>query len=131
MWVCSSNEKQSFVTIFDANNPNNILECFPVCSAHLLCIASVAGISYNNFFLIVEYLGVHESEIRDDEEFRSQLTCDGGYLNGIPSDIGDLTSFGSVSYVEMKRIDSEEENESLTFAGIDVKASSTRTRDCK
>lgn len=43
IWVCSSNEKRSFATILDANNPNNILECFVVCSSHLLCVASVSG----------------------------------------------------------------------------------------
>lgn len=43
IWVCSSNERRSFATILDANNPNNILECFVVCSSHLLCVASVSG----------------------------------------------------------------------------------------
>jgi hypothetical protein len=43
VWVGSSNEKRSYVTIFDANNSNCILECFPVLSSHLLCISSVAG----------------------------------------------------------------------------------------
>lgn len=42
IWVGSSNEKRSYVTIFDANNSNCILECFPVLSSHLLCISSVA-----------------------------------------------------------------------------------------
>ena len=45
IWVGSSNERSSFVTILDANNPNVVLDSFAVCSAHLLCIAAVAGIS--------------------------------------------------------------------------------------
>jgi hypothetical protein len=53
VWVCSSNERRSFVTILDANCPNAILSSFPVCSSHLLCIGSVAGIMFYTFVLMI------------------------------------------------------------------------------
>ncbi|KAH7731433.1 JNK-associated leucine-zipper protein [Aphelenchoides avenae] len=45
VWICSSNERSSYVTVLDANNPNHVLECFPVCDAHLLCITSAPGMN--------------------------------------------------------------------------------------
>lgn len=79
-------------------------------------------------FLI--FLGVHESEIRADEEFRSKLTCDGGYLSDVPADIGNLTSFGAVNYVEMKQLNSADGNEISTFGALNAKSSPIRNRDC-
>ncbi|KAI1721178.1 JNK-interacting protein leucine zipper II domain-containing protein [Ditylenchus destructor] len=114
IWVCSSNERRSFVTILDANNPNNILECFAVCSSHLLCIASVAG--------------VLDSEIRPDEDFRSKLPSDSGYLKDVPSDIGDVESLGAVTYVELRKM--ETEDGIPTYCAAESKPPSPkRTRD--
>ncbi|KAI1729398.1 JNKSAPK-associated protein-1 domain-containing protein [Ditylenchus destructor] len=114
IWVCSSNERRSFVTILDANNPNNILECFAVCSSHLLCIASVAG--------------VLDSEIRPDEDFRSKLPCDSGYLKDVPSDIGDVESLGAVTYVELRKM--EADDGVPTYCAAESKPPSPkRTRD--
>ena len=44
VWICTSTHSISKVTVIDANNPADVLECFHVCSSHLLCIASVPGI---------------------------------------------------------------------------------------
>jgi hypothetical protein len=88
-----------------------------VCSSHLLCIASVAG--------------VHESEIRADEDFRSKLTCDAGYLKDPPIDIGDFETFGAVYYVQLRRLDSEEEDVPTYLAVEEKKSSPKRTRDCE
>ena len=43
VWICTSTHSISKVTVIDANNPADVLECFHVCSSHLLCIASVPG----------------------------------------------------------------------------------------
>ncbi|XP_011305142.1 JNK-interacting protein 3 isoform X3 [Fopius arisanus] len=43
VWICTSTQKMSKVTVIDANNPADILEVFNVCQSHLLCIASVPG----------------------------------------------------------------------------------------
>lgn len=138
IWVCSSNEKRSYATILDANNPNNILESFIVCSSHLLCVASVSGyllLLFLKFFLFNFikkknlFLGVHKSEIRLDEEFRSKLICDGGYLENIPNCIDNVETFGSVNYVELMEIECDDKIP--TYSSIDEKQSIKRSRDCK
>lgn len=43
LWVCSSNQGQSCATILDSSNPNSVIDAFPVCSAHILCVTSVPG----------------------------------------------------------------------------------------
>nr|XP_018897874.1 PREDICTED: C-Jun-amino-terminal kinase-interacting protein 3-like isoform X2 [Bemisia tabaci] len=45
VWICTSTHSISKVTIFDANNPAEILESFNVCPSHLLCSASIPGAS--------------------------------------------------------------------------------------
>lgn len=96
----------------------------------IYCVLPPLPVFFFNRILFTNFSGVHESEIRTDEEFRSKLTCDGGYLNDVPSDIGNLTSFGAVSYVEMKRLNSNEDDVP-TFGALEAKASPTRNRDCK
>ncbi|GAB1604627.1 C-Jun-amino-terminal kinase-interacting protein 4-like [Argonauta hians] len=43
VWICTSTQSSSRVTVIDANNPGDILETFKVTSSHILCIASVPG----------------------------------------------------------------------------------------
>lgn len=43
VWICTSNHTVSTVTVIDAKNPAEILDSFPVCQTHLLCICSVIG----------------------------------------------------------------------------------------
>lgn len=47
VWVCSSNQGRSHVAIVDSNNPNSVIEAFPVCSSHLLCVSSIPGSRFN------------------------------------------------------------------------------------
>ena len=42
-WICTSQHNTSRVNVVDANNPGDILDCFRVSSAHILCIASIPG----------------------------------------------------------------------------------------
>ena len=51
VWICTSTHSISKVTVIDANNPADVLESFHVCSSHLLCIASVPGNIFIDFFL--------------------------------------------------------------------------------
>lgn len=53
LWVCSSNQGDSHVAILDANNPNSVVDVFPACSAHLLCVSSIPG-----WFLILKFQGL-------------------------------------------------------------------------
>uniref|UniRef100_A0A915E2I6 RH2 domain-containing protein n=1 Tax=Ditylenchus dipsaci TaxID=166011 RepID=A0A915E2I6_9BILA len=96
------------------NESSSLIWCFVACSSHLLCIASVAG--------------VHESEVRVDEDFRSKLTCDGGYLKEVPIDIGDCDSFGAVYYVQLRKMDVTEDVP--TYCAVEEhKPSPKRNRD--
>ncbi|KAG7203528.1 hypothetical protein KM043_013579 [Ampulex compressa] len=49
VWICTSTQKISKVTVVDANNPADILEVFNVCPAHLLCIASIPGAKESDY----------------------------------------------------------------------------------
>lgn len=49
VWICTSTQKMSKVTVIDANNPAEILEVFNVCQSHLLCIASVPGATESDY----------------------------------------------------------------------------------
>lgn len=51
LWVCSSAHGQSQVSVIDANNPSEVLESFPVSASHLLCAASVPGVSKDDYTL--------------------------------------------------------------------------------
>lgn len=119
VWVCSSNEKRSYVTILDANNANCILECFSVCASHLLCISSVPGMSSTEVHLRP---GVRETSANAVENF----VCDGGYLDDLPSDVGATETFGQVHCVQCKPA----EGESAVSPGADT-SSPKRARDCR
>ena len=43
VWICTSQHNTSRVNVIDANSPGDILDCFRVSSAHILCIASIPG----------------------------------------------------------------------------------------
>lgn len=59
VWICTSTQKMSKVTVIDANNPAGILEVFNVCQGHLLCIASVPGAKESDYIQ-----GVNEEPVR-------------------------------------------------------------------
>lgn len=49
VWIGSSTHSCSKVTVVDANYPQNILDCFIVCTSHLLCITPVPGTSKRDY----------------------------------------------------------------------------------
>lgn len=59
VWICTSTQKMSKVTVIDANNPADILEVFNVCQGHLLCIASVPGAKES------DYVQSNENSVRN------------------------------------------------------------------
>jgi len=73
-------------------------------------------------------LGVHESEIRIDEDHRSTLTCDGGYLRDVPADIGDHSEFGAVSFIKLKQMGGDDT--APTYVPVEDRPSPKRSRDC-
>lgn len=52
VWICTSTHSASTVTVIDANNPAAILDSFPVCQTHLLCICSVMGALEKDYLLL-------------------------------------------------------------------------------
>ncbi|GAB0096283.1 JNK-interacting protein 3 [Sergentomyia squamirostris] len=43
VWICTSTHTASTVTVIDANDAGVVLDSFPVCQNHLLCICTVMG----------------------------------------------------------------------------------------
>ncbi|XP_070554450.1 LOW QUALITY PROTEIN: C-Jun-amino-terminal kinase-interacting protein 4-like [Ptychodera flava] len=48
-WICTSTHSTSKVTVIDANQPQNVLDSFPACNSHVLCIASVPGATESDY----------------------------------------------------------------------------------
>lgn len=52
VWICTSTHSASTVTVIDAKNPAVVLDSFPVCQTHLLCICSVPGALEKDYVLL-------------------------------------------------------------------------------
>lgn len=52
VWICTSTHAASTVTVIDAKNPSEVLDSFPVCQTHLLCICSVQGALEKDYALL-------------------------------------------------------------------------------
>lgn len=52
VWICTSTHAASTVTVIDAKNPSVVLDSFPVCQNHLLCICSVPGALERDYALM-------------------------------------------------------------------------------
>uniref|UniRef100_A0A0N5AD21 RH2 domain-containing protein n=1 Tax=Syphacia muris TaxID=451379 RepID=A0A0N5AD21_9BILA len=116
LWVCSSNQEKSYVGLLDCNNPNGLIGSFPVHS-QILCVSSVPG------------NGAQDSEcvLRDDEW--KKFVRGGGYVKDLPSDITDQDEFGTVQWIELRKMDSGEDA-TTTYCGLGQKPSPKRSRDC-
>ncbi|XP_050453642.1 C-Jun-amino-terminal kinase-interacting protein 4 isoform X5 [Cataglyphis hispanica] len=81
VWICTSTQKMSKVTVIDANNPADILEVFNVCQGHLLCIASVPGAKESDYAQ-----SSNENSIRNSVN-GSSTTNDSENNNGAQEDV--------------------------------------------
>lgn len=52
VWICTSTHSASTVTVIDAKNPAVVLDSFPVCQTHLLCICTVQGALEKDYALL-------------------------------------------------------------------------------
>lgn len=52
VWICTSTHSASTVTVIDGKNPAEVLDSFPVCQTHLLCICSVVGALEKDYTLL-------------------------------------------------------------------------------
>ncbi|ULU01961.1 hypothetical protein L3Y34_001917 [Caenorhabditis briggsae] len=113
VWVVSSNQGKSLIAVLDANNPNNIIETFPACDSHLLCIQAVSG--------------VMEGEPEMNEEQSKKFLCGGGKVKELPEGL-DSTDLGSCEWVELRKMEDSEDGVP-TYCSNDMKPSPKRTRD--
>lgn len=60
VWICTSTHTASTITVIDAKNPAEVLESFPVCQNHLLCICTVPG-ALEKDYTILENSGVSKA----------------------------------------------------------------------
>ncbi|XP_053956370.1 JNK-interacting protein 3 isoform X11 [Anastrepha ludens] len=52
VWICTSTHAASTVTVVDANQSATVLDAFPICASHMLCIASVQGAVEKDYALL-------------------------------------------------------------------------------
>uniref|UniRef100_A0A8R1EHH6 Uncharacterized protein n=1 Tax=Caenorhabditis japonica TaxID=281687 RepID=A0A8R1EHH6_CAEJA len=113
VWVASSNQGKSLIAVFDANNPNNIIETFPACDSHLLCIQAVSG--------------VMEGEPEMNEEQSKKYLSGGGKIKDLPEGL-DGPDLGACEWVELRKMEDSEDGVP-TYCSNDMKPSPKRTRD--
>ncbi|XP_023290320.1 JNK-interacting protein 3 isoform X2 [Orussus abietinus] len=84
VWICTSTQKMSKVTVIDANNPADVLEVFNVCQSHLLCIASVPGAKESDYIqnshdevvgISANGNGKENSVVQDEESTSTNLVA--------------------------------------------------------
>lgn len=82
VWICTSTHSASTVTVIDAKNPAEVLDSFPICQTHLLCICTVIGA------LEMDYHMLENSEVTKAGETLEK-----------PGDPEDPDELGKVEYV--------------------------------
>ncbi|XP_048589385.1 C-Jun-amino-terminal kinase-interacting protein 4-like isoform X2 [Nematostella vectensis] len=92
-WIGSSTHSCSKITIIDANYPQNILDCFVVCTSHLLCITAVPGASPGDYDAASVGDGARVSSAPQDSQ-----TCD-------KQPVSDSPTVTDVSTSESDRVD--------------------------
>lgn len=91
VWICTSTHSASTVTVIDAKNPAEVLDSFPICQTHLLCICTVIGA------LEMDYHMLENSEVTKAGEMLEK-----------PGDPGDPDELGKV---EFTRVPSQSNND--------------------
>lgn len=84
VWICTSTHSASTVTVIDAKNPAEVLDSFPICQTHLLCICTVMGA------LEMDYHVLENSEVTKAGESLEK-----------PGDVGDPDEVGKVEFVRI------------------------------
>ncbi|XP_015604711.1 JNK-interacting protein 3 isoform X6 [Cephus cinctus] len=130
VWICTSTQKMSKVTVIDANNPADILEAFNVCQSHLLCIASVPGAKECDYLQIANdntSIGGTTNETNEaesDKNYEETVPVEGV---AVDSDTVDVTKNAeSRPTVETK---SEDKNPEQLSPGDRTSDSTEKTQD--
>jgi len=121
VWICTSTHSISKVTVIDANNPADVLECFHVCSSHLLCIASVPGAKEDDYVVDDELNKVIvEESSRDTSSTKPEDPLS-------DADTSVKTSIGSISFVSCAT--GEDAMKTLSSSGAGDPLSSEEAKD--
>ncbi|XP_043278658.1 JNK-interacting protein 3 isoform X3 [Venturia canescens] len=108
VWICTSTQKMSKVTVIDANNPADILEVFNVCQSHLLCIASVPGAKESDYAQNSEDSSFRITNGLSDREASSNGMIEEGQISlESPSSIDESKNI-------LKAADSEEKSQATS-----------------
>ncbi|XP_017053303.1 JNK-interacting protein 3 isoform X3 [Drosophila ficusphila] len=91
VWICTSTHAASTVSVVDANQSATVLDAFPICASHLLCIASVQGAMESDYALL------EQSEVVKDGEMLQR-----------PGEGAEL--LGKVEFVRVKPKSDDEQN---------------------
>ncbi|XP_059147412.1 C-Jun-amino-terminal kinase-interacting protein 4-like isoform X5 [Physella acuta] len=90
VWVCTSTNDASRVSVIDANNPADVLETFRVSVTHILCIASIPGAMESDYPVAEEILNAEAQDL-PKETVVSAGTSPGS---------GDSSGLGGVTFVQ-------------------------------
>jgi len=98
VWICTSTHAASTVSVVDANQSATVLDAFPICASHLLCIASVQGAMESDYALL------EQSEVVKAGEMLQR-----------PGEGAEL--LGKVEFVRVKPKSEDEQNSNARAAG--------------
>jgi c-Jun-amino-terminal kinase-interacting protein 4 len=87
VWICTSTHSASTVTVIDAKNPAEVLDSFPICQTHLLCICTVIGA------LEMDYHMLENSEVTKAGETLEK-----------PGEPGESDELGKVEFVRVPAV---------------------------
>lgn len=94
VWICTSTHSASTVTVIDAKNPADVLDSFPICQTHLLCICTVMGA------LEMDYHMLENSEVTKAGESLEK-----------PGEQGDPDEIGKVEFIRVPIIQPTKQEE--------------------
>jgi hypothetical protein len=114
VWICTSTHSASTVTVIDAKNPAEVLDSFPICQTHLLCICTVMGA------LEMDYHMLENSEVTKAGEMLEK-----------PCDNDDPDEVGKVEFVRLSQNDKtiDKSEEALTIDGIEKASEASPDED--
>ncbi|XP_011496240.1 PREDICTED: JNK-interacting protein 3 isoform X1 [Ceratosolen solmsi marchali] len=121
VWICTSTQKMSKVTVIDANNPADILQVFNVCQSHLLCIASVPGAKENDYVQILKDNDDKEQTNKDVDNQAEIALSDEGQEDSKIVEITKLTISLEEQLDKLRKI-SVDSNSATELASIEVDA---------
>ncbi|XP_065095148.1 JNK-interacting protein 3 isoform X3 [Ochlerotatus camptorhynchus] len=112
IWICTSTHSASTVTVIDAKNPAEVLDSFPVCQNHLLCICTVQGAEEKDYALLEN----------------SEVTKAGEMLENPGSSPDDI---GKVTFVRHEPLVSQTNNDNIPESGQTPSANCDQNHNTK